>query len=216
MVFLSNWNTKWCHLLFKVNVEIQLYCSLLILIDKHKIINTTIYWKCENCWGWGRVIQYESNSPSIKKPYNHDGDKMKCIQHYNALAKARKIWYALFPRGNKRNSVLLKYKSTKKYREVPRSTKKYWEVLRSTEKYEEVPRSTKKYQEVPRSTEKYQEVPRSTKKYKEVRKKYALFLRFLSTKRIKVFCYCAMSKTLFVITEHKCSIFRNRVFDISQ
>jgi hypothetical protein len=45
---------------------------------QHKIINTTSYWKCENCWGWGHVIQYESNLPNIKKPYNNDGDKMKC------------------------------------------------------------------------------------------------------------------------------------------
>jgi hypothetical protein len=79
------------------------------------------------------------------------------------------------PRGNKRISVLPKYKSTKKYQEVPRST----------EKYREVPRSTKKYREVPRSTKKYREVPRSTEKYKEVRKKYALFLHFLSTNRKK-------------------------------
>ena len=73
-----------------------------------------------------------------------------------------------FPRGNKQTSVLLKYRSTKKYQEVPRSTKKYQEVQRSTKKYQEVRRITKKYQEVRRITKKYQELPRSTENYQEV------------------------------------------------
>ena len=66
--------------------------------------------------------------------------------------------YELLSRGNKRTSVLQKYGSTKKYREVSRSTEKYGEVRRSIEKYREVSRSTKKYQEVQGSTEKYKEV----------------------------------------------------------
>ena len=116
-------------------------------------------------------------------------------------------------RGEKQTSVLLKYRSTEKYQEVPRSTEKYREVQRSTgstEKYREVQRSTEKYEEVRRSTEKYREVPRSTEKYKEVQrstKKYALSLRFLSTNRAKMFCYHAVSKILFPITEQRCSSF---------
>ncbi len=55
-------------------------------------------------------------------------------------------------RGKKRTSVLLKYRSTKKYRDVPRSTKKSQESQGSTEtttKYRKVQGST----EVQRSTE---------------------------------------------------------------
>ena len=51
------------------------------------------------------------------------------------------------------------------------------------------------------------EVQRITEKYKEVPKKYALSLRFISTNRAKMFCYYAMSKTLFPITEQSCSSF---------
>jgi hypothetical protein len=39
-------------------------------------------------------------------------------------------------RGKKQDFILLKYRSTEKYREVQRSTEKYNEVQRSTEKYE--------------------------------------------------------------------------------
>ena len=43
-----------------------------------KILNTTIYWKCENRSCLGRVIQYGSNPSSMKKPHNHDDGEMKC------------------------------------------------------------------------------------------------------------------------------------------
>jgi hypothetical protein len=91
-------------------------------------------------------------------------------------------------------SGLLYFRSTK----VPKSTKKYQEVARSIKKYLEVPRSTEKYQEVPRSTEKYKEVPRSTEKYE--RSTLYSFDFYPQTVK-KVFCYCAISKTLLPITE---------------
>ena len=43
-----------------------------------KILDTIIYWKCENRSCPGRAIQYGSNPPSMKKPHNYDGDEMKC------------------------------------------------------------------------------------------------------------------------------------------
>ncbi len=39
---------------------------------------------------------------------------------------------------------------------------------------------------------------------------------FCSQNRTKVFCYCAMSKTLFLKIEHLCSVITNKVFDIAQ
>jgi hypothetical protein len=46
--------------------------------NQDKIINTTIYWKCENLSCPGRAIQYDLNPPSMKKPHNHEGNEMKC------------------------------------------------------------------------------------------------------------------------------------------
>jgi hypothetical protein len=43
-----------------------------------KVINTTIYWKCENRSCPGRAIQYGSNPPDMTKPHNHEGDEIKC------------------------------------------------------------------------------------------------------------------------------------------
>ena len=42
-----------------------------------KVLSTIIYWQCENRSCSGRAIQYGSNPPSMKKPYNHDGDETK-------------------------------------------------------------------------------------------------------------------------------------------
>jgi hypothetical protein len=39
---------------------------------------------------------------------------------------------------------------------------------------------------------------------------------FCSQNRTKVFCYCEMSKTLFLKIEHLCSVITNKVFDIAQ
>ncbi|CAF4172513.1 unnamed protein product [Rotaria sp. Silwood2] len=41
------------------------------------ILNTTVYWKCENRSCPGRAIQYSSNPASMKKSHNHDADEMK-------------------------------------------------------------------------------------------------------------------------------------------
>ena len=43
-----------------------------------KILNTTIYWKCESRSCPRRAMQYGSNSPSMKKPHNCNGDEIKC------------------------------------------------------------------------------------------------------------------------------------------
>ncbi|CAF3448584.1 unnamed protein product [Rotaria sp. Silwood2] len=43
-----------------------------------KILNTTIYWKCENRSCPGCAIQYGTNSPSMKKSQNYNDDEMKC------------------------------------------------------------------------------------------------------------------------------------------
>ena len=43
-----------------------------------KILNTNIYWKCENRLCPGRAIQYGSNPSSMKKPHNYEVDEMKC------------------------------------------------------------------------------------------------------------------------------------------
>ncbi len=86
MVFLSNWNTKWCHLLFKVNVENQFYCLLLILIDKHKIINTRSYWKCENCWGSGLLYNMNQIGPLSR---NHI---IMMVMKWNVKLKNLKRW----------------------------------------------------------------------------------------------------------------------------
>ncbi|CAF2831595.1 unnamed protein product [Rotaria sp. Silwood2] len=55
--------------------------SILLLDTFHytqdKILSITIYWKCENRSCPGRVIQYRSNSSSMKKSHNRDGDEMK-------------------------------------------------------------------------------------------------------------------------------------------
>ena len=45
---------------------------------QNKVLSTTIYWKCENHSCPGRAKQYGSNSLSMKKPYNHDGDEIEC------------------------------------------------------------------------------------------------------------------------------------------
>ncbi|CAF2528813.1 unnamed protein product [Rotaria sp. Silwood2] len=45
---------------------------------QNKILNTTVYWKCENRSCPGRPIQYSSNPASMKKSHNHDADEMKC------------------------------------------------------------------------------------------------------------------------------------------
>ena len=82
--------------------KIQLYCYIhsllhktmlsivqskrnkpILLLDifrciQDKILNTNIYWKCENRSCLGRAIQYRSNPSAMKKPHNHDGDEMKC------------------------------------------------------------------------------------------------------------------------------------------
>ena len=39
-----------------------------------KILNTTIYWKCENRSCPDRAIQYGSDPPRTNKSHNHDGD----------------------------------------------------------------------------------------------------------------------------------------------
>jgi hypothetical protein len=53
-----------------------------------KIINTTIYWKCEDRSCPGRVTQYESNPPIMRKPHNHEGDEMKCkVQEFRMNLK---------------------------------------------------------------------------------------------------------------------------------
>ncbi|CAF4714147.1 unnamed protein product, partial [Rotaria sp. Silwood2] len=45
-----------------------------------KILNTTIYWKCENRSCPRCAISYGTNPPSMKKSQNHDDDddEMKC------------------------------------------------------------------------------------------------------------------------------------------
>ncbi|CAF1116100.1 unnamed protein product [Didymodactylos carnosus] len=42
-----------------------------------KIVNTTVYWKCEDRSCPGRAIQYGSDPPSMKKLHNHSGDENK-------------------------------------------------------------------------------------------------------------------------------------------
>ncbi|CAF3070873.1 unnamed protein product [Rotaria sp. Silwood2] len=55
-----------------------------------KIINTTIYWKCENRSCPGRAIQYDLNPPFIKKPHNHEGDEIKCkVEEFRMNLKRR-------------------------------------------------------------------------------------------------------------------------------
>ncbi|CAF1103817.1 unnamed protein product [Rotaria sordida] len=56
-----------------------------------KILNTTIYWKCENRSCPGRAIQYGSNPPSMKKLHNHDGDEMKCKQEEFRMKLKRRV-----------------------------------------------------------------------------------------------------------------------------
>ncbi|CAF1120671.1 unnamed protein product [Rotaria sordida] len=43
-----------------------------------KILNTTIYWKCENRSCPGRAIQYDSNPSRMTKLHNHEGDEVRC------------------------------------------------------------------------------------------------------------------------------------------
>jgi hypothetical protein len=62
--------------------------------------------------------------------------------------------------------------------------------------------------------QKYKEVQRSTEKYREVRKKYLFSFSFFPANRTKVFCYWEMSKILFPVTEHFCSVFETKTFDI--
>ncbi len=50
-----------------------------------KIVNTTISWKCEDRSCPVRAIQYGENPPSMKKPHNHDHDKMKCKVYFHLI-----------------------------------------------------------------------------------------------------------------------------------
>jgi len=55
-----------------------------------KIVNTTIYWKCEDRSYLGRAIQHGENPPSMKKSHNHDGDEMKCkVEEFKMNLKRR-------------------------------------------------------------------------------------------------------------------------------
>jgi cell fate (sporulation/competence/biofilm development) regulator YlbF (YheA/YmcA/DUF963 family) len=118
--------------------------------------------------------------------------------------------------GKSRTSVLLKYRSTEKYREVQRSTEKYKEVQRSTEKYREVQRSTEKFREVQRSPKKYKEVQRSTEKYREVQRsteKYREVPR--STEEVPFFFFIfsrKQNKSVLLLGDVKNSVPNNRTF----
>jgi hypothetical protein len=71
----------------------------ILLLDNYrypqnKILNTTIYWKCEHHSCPGRVIQYESNPSCLKKSHNHDDDdEMKCkVQEFKMNLKRPIFW----------------------------------------------------------------------------------------------------------------------------
>ncbi len=92
-------------------------------------------------------------------------DNKFSFSHHRVEIRYAPVPVNWIPRGNKRTSVLLKYREVQ---EVPISTekcKKYGDVRRSTEK-------CKKYGDVRRSTEEYeevQEVRRGTEKCKKYR-----------------------------------------------
>ena len=66
-----------------------------LLLDNYrytqdKMIDATIYWKCENRSCPARAIQYGSSNPIIKKPHNHDGDEMRCkVEEFRMSLKRR-------------------------------------------------------------------------------------------------------------------------------
>ena len=103
--------------------------------------------------------------------------------------------------GKGRTSVLLKYRSTEKYPEVPRSAEKYQEVPRSTEKYQEVQRSTKKYE---RSTLFFLDV------YLNIEQKCLIIGKnkiSVPKNRAKVFCFWEFPKTRQNFCSHKQNTF---------
>ncbi|CAF4481841.1 unnamed protein product, partial [Rotaria magnacalcarata] len=57
---------------------------------RDKIINTTIYGKCEDRSCSGRAIQCDLNPPFMKKPHNHEGDEIKCkVEEFRMNLKRR-------------------------------------------------------------------------------------------------------------------------------
>ena len=55
-----------------------------------KILNTSIYWKCEIRSCLARTIQYSSNPPNMMKSHNHDDDAMKCkVEEFRTNLKRR-------------------------------------------------------------------------------------------------------------------------------
>ncbi|CAM4874402.1 unnamed protein product [Rotaria socialis] len=57
---------------------------------RDKIINTTIYWKCEDRSCLGRAVQCDLNSPFMKQPHNHEGDEIKCkVEEFRMNLKQR-------------------------------------------------------------------------------------------------------------------------------
>ncbi|CAM4878021.1 unnamed protein product [Rotaria socialis] len=57
---------------------------------RDKIINTTIYWKCEDRSCLGRAVQCDLNPPFMKQPHNHEGDEIKCkVEEFRMNLKQR-------------------------------------------------------------------------------------------------------------------------------